>query len=96
MYAEATITLNQSQDVLVIPVEAVDRTEHGARVLVVTQNRVEPRDVTIGLEAGDRVEVTMGLGVNDLVVVGNRSQLKAGAVVTPKLLTTKTPTEGAH
>jgi hypothetical protein len=52
--------------------------------------------VTIGLESGDRVEIASGLAADDLVVVGNRSQLKAGTLVSPKVLATAAVTQGAR
>lgn len=88
MYAEASIALDQANDVLIAPVQAIDRGEgrHG-RVLVVGPNdTVQPRDVTLGLETADRVQIASGLSEGDLVVVGNRAQLKAGTKVSPKIL----------
>lgn len=85
MYANASLTLDEVKDVVVAPVEAIERTESGARVLVVAADgRLAFRDVRLGLEAADRVEIASGLEADALVVIGNRSQLKAGAVVSPK------------
>ena len=89
MYADATLVLDASRGALVAPVQAVDRSESGARVLVVnSRGTIEARAVTLGLEADDRVEVTRGLSAGDLVVVGSRAQLKPGATVVPKLIAT--------
>lgn len=85
MYAQASIALDQARDALTIPVQAVDRVEDKARVLVVTtDHRIAARDVELGLESADRIAVTRGLEAGDLVVVGNRAQLKEGTVVSPK------------
>ena len=87
MFANASITLNGAQDVLIAPVGAIDRTDHATRVLVVNDaGRIEPRQVVLGLETADRVEIRSGLQAADVVVVGNRAQLKAGAMVTPKVV----------
>jgi RND family efflux transporter MFP subunit len=89
MYADATLVLDQARGVLVAPVQAVDRTEAGSRVLVVARDgKVEVRDVSLGLESADRVEVTRGVSAGDLVVVGSRAQLKPGTIVAPKLTAT--------
>jgi len=86
MYADATLVLDQANGVLVAPVQAIDRSGDKASVMVVTaDHKVQPRDVVLGLESADRVEITSGLQADDLVVVGNRAQLKAGTVVTTKL-----------
>jgi len=89
MYADATLVLDASKDALVAPVQAIDRTENGARVLVVSGDgrsagKIEERKVALGLEADDRIEVTRGVNDGDLVVIGSRAQLKPGAVVMPK------------
>jgi RND family efflux transporter MFP subunit len=82
MYAEASLALDQQTNVLVVPVQAIERTEAGARVLLVTADRqIEVRPVTLGLESADRVAITSGLQKDDLVVIGNRSQLKPGTRV---------------
>jgi RND family efflux transporter MFP subunit len=87
MYADASIVLDESRDVVVAPVQAVDRTETGSRVFVVGRDgKLDARTVTIGLEANDRVEVKAGLSDGDLVVVGSRAQLKPGTTVVPKLV----------
>jgi RND family efflux transporter MFP subunit len=91
MYADATLALDAAKDAVVAPVQAIDRTEKGARVLVVSGDgrstgTIEERKVSLGLEAADRIEVTRGLNSGDLVVVGSRAQLKPGALVAPKLV----------
>jgi multidrug efflux system membrane fusion protein len=92
MYANATLELDTAKDIVVAPMQAVDRSSDGARVMVVsgdgtTPGRVEERAVALGLEADDRIEVTRGLNQGDLVVIGSRAQLKQGMTVAPKLAT---------
>jgi len=91
MYADATLVLDASTNALVAPMQAIDRGEDGARVLVVTGDgktagKIEERKISLGLEADDRIEVTRGLSAGEFVVVGSRAQLKPGAVVTPKIV----------
>jgi RND family efflux transporter MFP subunit len=86
MYADASLSLDQVSGVVIAPVQAVDRSETGARVLAVGRDgRLESRAVTLGLETDDRIEVKQGLSEGDVVVVGSRAQLKPGTMVTPKL-----------
>jgi len=86
MYADASLSLDQVSGVVTAPVEAVDRSETGARVLAIGRDgRLESRAVTLGLETDDRIEVKKGLSEGDVVVVGSRAQLKPGTMVTPKL-----------
>ena len=88
MYADASIVLDQATGVLVAPTEAIDRSETTSSVLVVgPDNSVRRQDVTLGLEAADRIEVKSGLRAGELLVLGNRSQLKPGTHVVPKVAT---------
>ena len=97
MYADASIVLNEAKQVLVAPVESIDRTQKTPTVLVVTtDHRLEPRDVTLGLEAGDRVEIAAGVSADDLLVVGNRSQLKTGSIVSPRVMEPRASAEGVR
>jgi RND family efflux transporter MFP subunit len=86
MYAYASITTDQARGVVVAPVQAIDRKDDKTTALVVgADGAVQARVIDVGLEAPDRVEVRGGLATGDLVVVGGRSQLKPGMLVTPKL-----------
>jgi RND family efflux transporter MFP subunit len=95
MFAQADIALDEQKNALTVPVQAIDRIGNKARVLVVTaSHKVEPRDIEIGLESADRVAVTSGLAEADLVIVGNRAQLKPGTIVSPKIMATTAAAEG--
>jgi RND family efflux transporter MFP subunit len=87
MYAYATLALEHATGVLTVPVEALDRGEDKTTVLAVRDGKVEPREVKLGLETPDRVEIRAGLEPGDLVVVGSRGQIRPGARVTPRLET---------
>jgi RND family efflux transporter MFP subunit len=87
MYAYASIMTDEARGVIVAPVQAIDRKDDKATALVVDRDgRLTARIVTVGLESPDRVEVLTGLDVDDLVVIGSRTQLKPGSVVTPKVM----------
>ena len=87
MYAEASLVLKERSDTLSVPIQAIDHQAGGTTVLMVNkQNQVQERPVQLGIETPDQVEVLSGLDQNDLVVVGNRSQLRPGMTVQPKLV----------
>jgi len=89
MYAETELVLSQKNNVLTIPVQAVERESSGATVLYVDgDHRIQPREIKLGEESNDLVEVTSGLSGGDEVVIGNRSQYKAGEKVQPKIIQT--------
>lgn len=86
MYAETTIDLNKKENVLTIPVQAVERNGAAASVLTVdVQGRIREHAITLGVESSDRVEIVDGLRENDRVVVGSRSDFREGEQVIPKL-----------
>ena len=89
MYATVQIPLHTVQNVLTVPVQAVQASgeSHGAVLVVGGDNRVEKRDVTLGLESATDVEILSGLRENDRVVFGEQSQFKPGDLVAPKIVT---------
>jgi multidrug resistance efflux pump len=52
------------------------------------KNQIEERPLTLGLVTPDKFEVTAGLKENDLVMIGNRAQVKLGQKVATKLMGT--------
>jgi len=97
MYAYVSMAVCGAKGAVVVPVQAIDRVEDKATVFVVSQGTVERRDVTLGVETPDRVEVKKGVSGGDLVVVGNRGQLRPGLAVTPSVAgAAPARTEGAR
>jgi RND family efflux transporter MFP subunit len=85
MYAETVLQLSERKDVLLVPLEAVMQNASGATVLALnSSNLVEERNVGLGLQSKGRAEVLSGLQENELVIVGNRSQFRAGEKVIPQ------------
>jgi RND family efflux transporter MFP subunit len=85
MFGYATLVLDRREDALAIPVQALVSRSAPVKVLVVDANkRLQERDVVIGLETADRVEVASGLNEDELVVVGTRANLRPGTLVEPK------------
>ena len=92
MYAEAKLILKAQKDALTVPIQALERNSTGATVLVVdARGRVQKRQVKLGVEASDRVEVVAGIGDNDRVIVGNRSEFREGEKVQPKVVNDMAP-----
>jgi RND family efflux transporter MFP subunit len=93
MYAYASLALERAKGVVAVPIQSLDRGEDKTTVLTVRDGTVERREVKLGLESADRVEIVAGLEPDALVVIGNRNQLRPGARVTPKLEAAATPSE---
>jgi RND family efflux transporter MFP subunit len=86
LYAEARVVLEHVPDAIAVPVEAIDRTDTDTSVLLVTPAGViERRQIQLGIETADAAEVLKGLEAGDRVVVGTRSQLRAGDHVQAKV-----------
>ena len=85
MYADVTLSANSRPNALTIPIGAVRRGESRTSVLVLDeQNRVQARDVRIGVESSNNVEVLAGLNEGDKVIVGNLGSYQAGEIVRPR------------
>jgi len=85
MYAEANLTLDHRLKALAVPLMAISTQGDKSTVFVVdSDNKVEQRQIKLGIQTANRAEVLTGLQDGDLVVVGNRSQVQQGLKVTPK------------
>jgi len=85
MYAYADLELEQKANAITVPVQAVSCKEKKASVMLVnSQKRLELREIVTGMETPDSVEVLSGLSPDELVVIGNLSQLKPGQIVEAK------------
>ncbi len=85
MYAETTLTLEAKENVLAVPLEAVNHEGDTTTVDVVNSaGTVDVRTVTVGLETSTDAEIVSGLEEGDQVIVSDRSGLKAGQAVNAK------------
>jgi RND family efflux transporter MFP subunit len=84
MYAQTTIQLQQKNNVLILPAQAVVQNGDQAYVLVVDgANRVERRNVAVGIQTADQTEVTSGLREGDQVIASGQANYQPGDVVSP-------------
>jgi RND family efflux transporter MFP subunit len=88
MYASVKIPLRTAAKVLTLPVQAIQAGESGkGTVLVVNgNNKVESRNVVLGLQSASDVEITSGLQENETVIFGAQGQFKNGELVSPKVV----------
>ena len=85
MYAETTIQLQHKNDTLILPTQAVVQDGDQAYVLVVNaSNRVERRNVTLGIQTANRSEITSGLQVGDKVIASGQTSYQPGDLVSPR------------
>jgi RND family efflux transporter MFP subunit len=87
LYAKATITLEKKNDAIAVPLQAVDQDNNQATVDVIdSSGKIESRPIVLGIQTATDAEVVSGLQVGEMVVVSDRSGLKAGQPVQPKLV----------
>ena len=74
MFGTATILLKEYNNVVTIPKSAVHESENGFYVWVVSNGRVQMREVKKGIEDGEIVQITGGLvGGEEIVTVGGNN-----------------------
>jgi RND family efflux transporter MFP subunit len=84
MYAQATITLEKKNDALVAPLQALTQSGSESAVDVVnSSNQIEIRPVNTGILTAADAEILSGVQDGEIVVVSDRSSLKAGETVRP-------------
>lgn len=82
MFVQTEIILDRKDSVIVIPKDVIISNQRGKTVFIVQQGTAEQKQVTLGYENQDKVEITSGLKPNErLVVKGfetlrNRSKVK--------------------
>lgn len=88
MYASVKIPLHSSAKVLTIPMQAFQAGSEGKGIVLAVGpgNKIERRDVTVGLQSANDVEITSGLQENETVIFGSLGQYRPGQVVAPKLV----------
>jgi len=84
MYAETVIQLEQKNDALTLPTQAIVRNGDQAFVLVVDgANHVQKRNVTLGIETANQIEVTGGLKEGEQVIASGQTNYQPGDTVSP-------------
>ncbi|TDO02603.1 efflux RND transporter periplasmic adaptor subunit [Sunxiuqinia elliptica] len=69
MFVQAEIILDRKDSVIVIPKDVILSNQRGKSVFIVVKGTAEQKQVTLGYENQDRVEITSGLKANDRLVV---------------------------
>src|SRR5664279_3092490 len=85
MYADVVLAADGRKNVLIVPVNAIQRDQNKTSVLVVDpQNRVQAREVQTGMQSSNNVEIVAGLSAGERVIVGNLGSYQPGELVRPK------------
>jgi RND family efflux transporter MFP subunit len=87
LYAQATIALEQRGNAVSLPLQGLNQANGETTVDVVnSSNQIESRRVVLGIQTDTDAEVVSGLREGEMVVVSDRSSLKPGEPVRPKVI----------
>jgi RND family efflux transporter MFP subunit len=87
LYADATLTLEKKDNAIAVPLQALDQESGNTTVdVVASSGKIESRKVVLGIQTATDAEVISGLQEGEMVVVSDRSGLKAGQPVQPKMI----------
>jgi HlyD family secretion protein len=87
MTVSVDIEVGRRQQALVVPAVAIhDQKGPAPWVLIVENGRLKRRQVALGLQADDKVEIVSGLSVGDLVVPATNTTAIAGQKVRVRIL----------
>jgi len=86
MYATVKVPLEQRQNVIVVPLQALSSGESPTIMVLNKDGVIEDRKITLGLETSTKSEVLSGLQEGEMVVTGSRSSLHAGENATGKIV----------
>ena len=81
MYGRGSIVTGVHQGSVVVPASAVQISNERHYVFVLNNDRVKRAEVQIGVDGGEWLEVTSGLGPNDEIVIAGSDVLSDNALV---------------
>lgn len=84
MFARATVTLGAQGNSLLVPQKAIVTTAGLSKVFVVVQGQARVREVKLGQNDGEMVEILEGLEPNLQVITDNLDRLADGSPIQPK------------
>ena len=86
LYAEVKLQLQQSNEALSVPLDAVDESTGSPQVYAVRDSMIHVLPVRVGLKTAQFQEIRSGVEDGDLVVIGRHAGLQNGQAAQPKLV----------
>ena len=83
MRAKGMISLEQIEEVLLLPRAAVVSVQGRDHIYKLAGSRAVKQEITLGNEQGEEIEIQYGVKEGDLVIVDKLNLLKADSLVTP-------------
>ena len=93
MYASAELSLRSVDNALTVPIQAVEPSgeNRGTLLAVTPENRIERREVTLGIQTANHVQILTGVKEGEMAVFGGQSRYRNGELVKPQLVTPEKP-----
>ncbi|UNK50107.1 efflux RND transporter periplasmic adaptor subunit [Lysobacter sp. S4-A87] len=88
MVGSVRLHLSRPAPATILPLSAVIQRGSGAQVATLKDSSLDYRDVTLGRNLGNEIEVLSGVAANDIVVVAPNALLTPGAQVKAREMTT--------
>ncbi len=87
MYADIRLPIHTDANALTLPVQAVQTkgASAGTVLIVNSSNQIEKRNVTIGIQTANNVEILTGVKENEVAIYGEQDQYQPGMLVKPQL-----------
>jgi RND family efflux transporter MFP subunit len=86
MYADVQLPVHADKSVLTLPVQAVliKGNDTGIVLIVDSANRIDKRNVTVGIQTANRVEILSGVKDGETAIYGEQDQFQPGMLVKPQ------------
>ncbi len=80
-FALIELSLNQIEDALLIPTQAIIPEAKGQKIYVSNKGKAQVRKVEIGIRTDERIQITKGIEAGDTVIITGIMQLRPDAVL---------------
>ncbi|HDR14661.1 MAG TPA: efflux RND transporter periplasmic adaptor subunit [Desulfobacteraceae bacterium] len=81
MFARLNVVLENLDDVVTVPTEALVTRPKGRMIFVVEDGKAVARTVETGVESGNRIQIVSGIQFGDKIIIAGNEKLKSGAEV---------------
>lgn len=87
MYADIQLPIHTDANALTLPVQSVQTKGNGTGsvMIVNSANQIEKRNVTIGIQTANAVEILSGVKENEMAIYGEQDQYQPGMLVKPQV-----------
>jgi RND family efflux transporter MFP subunit len=87
MYADVQLPVHTDKHVLTLPIQAVlaKGNDAGIVLIVDSTNHIDKRNVTLGIQTANRIEILSGVKEGEIAIYGEQDQYQPGMLVKPQM-----------